>query len=73
MPAIYTIVGSRLSPGSHGNAIGVGPCEFITQRFDEEIEWDRTTLNSLSALCPCQPRNRSSASTIEASSKELSP
>jgi hypothetical protein len=56
MPAIHTIVGSRLSPGSHGNAIGVGLCEFITQRFDEEIEWDRTTLNSLSALCPCQAR-----------------
>jgi hypothetical protein len=25
-------------------------------RFDEEIEWDRTTLNSLSALCLCQAR-----------------
>jgi hypothetical protein len=56
MPAIHTIVGSRLTPGSHGNAIGVGLCEFITQRFDKEIEWDRTTLNSLSALCPCQAR-----------------
>jgi len=56
MPAIHTIVGSRLSPGSHGNAIGVGLCEFLTQRFDEEIEWDRTTLNRRSALCPCQAR-----------------
>ena len=69
MPAIHTIVGSRLSPGSHGNAIGVGLCEFITQRFDKEIEWDRTTLNSLSALCPARPADRSSASTIETRSK----
>jgi hypothetical protein len=69
MPAIHTIVGSRLSPGSHGNAIGVGLCEFITQRFDEQIEWDRTTLNSLSALCPARPTDRSSASTIETRSK----
>ena len=69
MPAIYTIVGSRLSPGSHGNAIGVGLCEFITQRFDEEIEWDHTTLNSLSPSAPARPADRSSASTIETRSK----
>ena len=56
MPSIHTIIGGSLSPGSHGNAIGVGLCEFITRRFDEDIDWDRTTLNSLSALCPCQAR-----------------
>ena len=69
MPAIHTIVGSRLSPGSHGNAIGVGLCEFITQRFDEEIDWiaQRSIVSPLSA--PARPADRSSASTIETRSK----
>ena len=31
MPRIHTIIGGRLTDGSHGNAIGVGLCQFITR------------------------------------------
>ena len=54
MPRIHTIIGGRLTEGSHGNAIGVGMCQFITQRFDEAVDWERTAVNCLSALTPNQ-------------------
>src|SRR5262249_54820210 len=54
MPRIHTIIGGRLTEGSHGNAIGVGMCQFITGRFDEAVNWERTALNCLSALTPNQ-------------------
>jgi hypothetical protein len=46
MPAIHTIVGSRLSPGSHGNAIGVGLCEFITRWLSVYREQDLSALRA---------------------------
>ena len=54
MPRIHTIIGGRLTAGSHGNAIGVGLCEFITRRFEEAVDWERTAVNCLSALTPNQ-------------------
>lgn len=54
MPRIHTIVGGRLTEGSHGNGIGVGLCQFITRRFDEAVDWERTAVNCLSALTPNQ-------------------
>lgn len=54
MPHIHTIIGGRLTEGSHGNAIGVGMCQFITRRFEEAVDWDRTVVNCLSALTPNQ-------------------
>ena len=54
MPRIHTIIGGRLTEGSHGNAIGVGLCQFITERFDNAVNWERTAVNCLSALAPNQ-------------------
>jgi len=54
MPRIHTIIGGRLTEGSHGNAIGVGLCQFITRRFEEAVDWERTAVNCLSALTPNQ-------------------
>ena len=54
MPRIYTIVGGRLTEGSHGNEIGVGLRQFITRRFDEAVDWERTAVNCLSAQTPNQ-------------------
>jgi hypothetical protein len=54
MPRIHTIIGGRLTEGSHGNAIGVGMCQFITRRFDQAVDWERTAVNCLSALTPNQ-------------------
>jgi hypothetical protein len=54
MPRIHTIIGGRLTEGSHGNAIGVGLCQFITRRFEKAVNWERTAVNCLSALTPNQ-------------------
>jgi hypothetical protein len=54
MPRIHTIIGGRLTEGSHGNAIGVGMCQFITRSFDDAVNWERTAVNCLSALTPNQ-------------------
>jgi hypothetical protein len=55
-PRIFNIIGSALTPGNHGNAIGMGLCEFITERFRAAVDPEVTALNCLSALTPCQAR-----------------
>jgi hypothetical protein len=60
MPRIHTIIGGRLTAGSHGNAIGVGLCQFMTRRFDDAVDWERTALNCLCSP-PTRPSGRSCA------------
>jgi hypothetical protein len=55
-PRIFNIIGSALTAGNHGNAIGMGLCEFITERFRAAIDPEVTALNCLTALSPCQAR-----------------
>jgi hypothetical protein len=55
-PRIFNIIGSALTPGNHGNAIGMGLCEFITERFRAAVDPEITALNCLTALSPCQAR-----------------
>jgi hypothetical protein len=55
-PRIFNIIGSALTSGNHGNAIGMGLCEFITERFRAAVDPEVTALNCLTALCPCQAR-----------------
>ncbi len=55
-PRIFNIIGSALTAGNHGNAIGMGLCEFITERFRQAVDPAVTALNCLSALAPCQAR-----------------
>jgi hypothetical protein len=55
-PRIFNIIGSALTAGNHGNAIGMGLCEFITERFRAAVDPEVTALNCLSALSPCQAR-----------------
>lgn len=55
-PSIFNIIGSALTPGNHGNAIGMGLCEFITERFRAAVDPEVTALNSLTALSPAQAR-----------------
>jgi hypothetical protein len=55
-PRIFNIIGSALTPGNHGNAIGMGLCEFITERFRAAVDPEVTALNCLTALAPCQAR-----------------
>jgi hypothetical protein len=55
-PRIFNIIGSALTPGNHGNAIGMGLCELITERFRAAVDPEVTALNCLTALSPCQAR-----------------
>ena len=55
-PRIFNIIGSALTPGNHGNAIGMGLCEFITERFRADVDPEVTALNALTALSPDQAR-----------------
>jgi hypothetical protein len=55
-PRIFNIIGSDLTPGNHGNAIGMGLCEFITERLRAAVDPEVTALNCLTALSPCQAR-----------------
>lgn len=56
MPEIWTIVGSRLTPESGGNAIGWGLCEVSTEAFAKAVDPAKTALNSHVAFVPCQAR-----------------
>jgi hypothetical protein len=55
-PRVFNIIGSALTPGNHGNAIGMGLCEFVTERFRAAVDPEVTALNCLTALSPCQAR-----------------
>ena len=41
-----------LSPGSHGNAAGVGLADFVTRRLVQAIDLHRTYTNALTAISP---------------------
>lgn len=56
MAEIWTIVGSRLTPESGGNAIGWGLCEVSTEAFARAVDPGKTALNSYVAFVPCQAR-----------------
>jgi hypothetical protein len=44
-PRIRVIAALSLAPASHGNAIGMGLADFITQRLRDAIDEDKTILN----------------------------
>jgi hypothetical protein len=45
-PKIHVIAALSLAPESHGNAIGVGLADFITQRLRDAIDEQKTFLNA---------------------------
>ena len=48
-PQFHVIAGLDLTEASHGNAIGVGYCDLITQRLADKIDLDATYTNCLTA------------------------
>lgn len=48
-PKINAIAALDLSPESHGNAIGIGLCDVITQRLYDKIDFGKTRLNAQTA------------------------
>jgi hypothetical protein len=48
-PPVRCIVALGLSPGSHGNALGVGLADFVSQRLVDAIDLDVSYTNGLTA------------------------
>jgi hypothetical protein len=48
-PRIRNLVALRLTPASHGNALGIGFTEFIPRSLAEAIDWNAVKANSLTS------------------------
>jgi hypothetical protein len=46
-PRVERIIVRDLTPESHGNGIGIGLADFITQRLYDKIDWPVTNTNTL--------------------------
>jgi hypothetical protein len=55
-PRIGRIFVRDLSPRSHGNAVGVGMADIVTDRLVNHIDWDQSLMNSLTANNPAAVR-----------------
>ncbi len=51
-PRIKRIVVSDLTPGSEGNAVGVGIADIITQRLFDKIDMGALNMNTITGVCP---------------------
>ncbi len=50
------LVVRELTPESHGNALGVGLVDLIPRRLADQIDWEKTGLNAITALVPYKGR-----------------
>lgn len=48
-PDFRSVVALDLTANSHGNAVGVGYCDVITQRLADKVDWQVTYTNCLTA------------------------
>jgi hypothetical protein len=55
-PRIGRIFVRDLSPLSHGNAVGVGMADIVTDRLVDHIDWAQSLMNSLTANHPAAVR-----------------
>jgi hypothetical protein len=51
-PFIWRIAVRGLSPGTHGNATGIGNADFVLKRCAERIDWAATATNVVTAASP---------------------
>ena len=42
----------RLTPASHGNAAGLGQAQFTTRQLVNEVDWNDTYINMITAMAP---------------------
>ena len=52
MPAIWRIVVNQLSQESEGNAVGMGLADFVTDKFQQQVNYRYTTLNAMTGRAP---------------------
>ncbi|MCA9234763.1 MAG: [Fe-S]-binding protein [Planctomycetales bacterium] len=69
-PAVHRIVARALTDETRGNALGVGLCEFITDRLKNAINFEYTYVNAVTsnhvAGCKMPPSFPTDRATIEA-------
>ena len=53
---ITRLVVRELTPESSGNALGIGLADLIPRRLADQIDWEKTGLNALTALVPYKGR-----------------
>ena len=51
-PRVKRIVACDLTPGSMGNAIGVGIVDFVTRRLVDKIDFEALNVNALTGVAP---------------------
>jgi hypothetical protein len=56
LPAIRRIFVRELHPQTYGNAIGIGMADVTTDRLAQQIDWEPTRVNALSAGVPSRIR-----------------
>ncbi|MFC1627751.1 lactate racemase domain-containing protein [Gemmatimonadota bacterium] len=50
------LVVRELTPESHGNALGIGLVDLIPRRLANQVDWEKTGLNAITALVPYKGR-----------------
>jgi hypothetical protein len=55
-PRISRIFVRDLTPATNGNALGIGLADFTTRRLADQIDWEATNLNCLTAISPEKAR-----------------
>jgi hypothetical protein len=56
LPAIRRIFVRELHPLTYGNAMGIGMADVTTDRLAQQIDWEPTRVNALSASVPSRIR-----------------
>jgi len=55
-PRITFVVACDLTATTHGNANGIGLADFTTRRLADQIDWEATGVNALTACSPGGPK-----------------
>jgi hypothetical protein len=53
---ITRLVVRELTRETHGNALGIGLVDFIPKRLEEQVDWEKTSLNAITAMVPYKGR-----------------
>ncbi len=51
-PRIRRVLVESLTPGSHGNACGIGMADFLLESCFRQVDWAETNVNAVASGCP---------------------
>jgi hypothetical protein len=55
-PSITRIFVRDLTPGTHGNALGIGLADFTSRKLADKVDWHATNINCVTAVTPEKAR-----------------